>query len=241
MSACGLCQDRTSIAWSVWQTNCTQGVAIKTFPNPIPPGTAVPGWAYLDVVGTDEFDPAVAQQLAQLPESTAEAGSPTAAAPPQAAPSGSNTNSGGGYNAPAGGKKKSNAGPIAGGVVGGVVVIALIALLVFFLVRRKNKKRDSAGGVQPILGSEKPYSPPSTPFNGYQPAQQYPYDQHQQHADPYGGIVSPVPAASPRLYDPSDPSTYPATASQAQLTQQSNWSSHQTHQRPGAYSGAPEL
>ncbi|KAF8201562.1 hypothetical protein BJ912DRAFT_506116 [Pholiota molesta] len=48
MSACGACQGRTYLSWSVWSANCAM-VYTDTYPEPIPSGVSVPGWAYLDV------------------------------------------------------------------------------------------------------------------------------------------------------------------------------------------------
>ncbi|KAJ7120499.1 hypothetical protein C8R43DRAFT_83280 [Mycena crocata] len=59
LSECGLCQNRTVVMWSVWETNCAS-VSIGSFPKPIPAGLHVPGWAYLDVKATDMFNESLA-------------------------------------------------------------------------------------------------------------------------------------------------------------------------------------
>ncbi|KIM87187.1 hypothetical protein PILCRDRAFT_303122 [Piloderma croceum F 1598] len=60
MSACGMCQNRTIEGWSAWQTNCSV-VYTQQFPESIPFGINVPGWAYLDVVTKDTFSAAAAK------------------------------------------------------------------------------------------------------------------------------------------------------------------------------------
>ncbi|KJA27471.1 hypothetical protein HYPSUDRAFT_937449 [Hypholoma sublateritium FD-334 SS-4] len=55
MSACGACQGQDYVSWSVWTTNCAT-VYGNIFPEPIPSGVSVPGWAYLDVEAEGNFD-----------------------------------------------------------------------------------------------------------------------------------------------------------------------------------------
>ncbi|VDC06657.1 unnamed protein product [Peniophora sp. CBMAI 1063] len=77
---------------------------------------------------------------------------------------------------------KSHAGAIAGGVVGGVVGLALIAgLVAFFLIRRRRRTRDSTISERPYTGGARgPLSPTTSEMK-----------------------------SPPRLYNPSDPSTFP--------------------------------
>ncbi|KAF8798152.1 hypothetical protein BYT27DRAFT_7227800 [Phlegmacium glaucopus] len=63
MSACGACQGQTYLSWSVWSANCLT-VHLSSFPEPIPSGVFVPGWAYLDVQADDNFDQSLARQNA---------------------------------------------------------------------------------------------------------------------------------------------------------------------------------
>ncbi|KAJ7581079.1 hypothetical protein C8J56DRAFT_256550 [Mycena floridula] len=70
VSACAACQNSTITAWSEWTTNCAT-VSLDVFPEPIPQGTFVPGWAFLDVKASDGFDPIPAKDHANATESTA--------------------------------------------------------------------------------------------------------------------------------------------------------------------------
>ncbi|ESK89851.1 hypothetical protein Moror_836 [Moniliophthora roreri MCA 2997] len=70
ISACALCQNRTISSWTEWSGNCPS-VFISTYPSPIPQGTLVPGWAYLDVKTAGFFDEDDAKKNANATESTA--------------------------------------------------------------------------------------------------------------------------------------------------------------------------
>ncbi|KAF8843546.1 hypothetical protein BDN67DRAFT_1008735, partial [Paxillus ammoniavirescens] len=70
ISACGVCQNRTIIGWSSWDFNCST-VYPSIFPMDIPSGTAVPAWAYQDVVTSDLFNTTLAEVTGDNPESTA--------------------------------------------------------------------------------------------------------------------------------------------------------------------------
>ncbi|KAF8969855.1 hypothetical protein BDZ97DRAFT_1754280 [Flammula alnicola] len=88
MSACGACQGQIYLpqphyfSWSVWSANCAM-VYVDTYPEPIPSGVSVPGWAYLDVEANDDFDQTNAKNHANLTESTAIPSSTSSAAKTQ--------------------------------------------------------------------------------------------------------------------------------------------------------------
>ncbi|TFK42439.1 hypothetical protein BDQ12DRAFT_274734 [Crucibulum laeve] len=69
MSACGACQGRTFLSWSVWSANCNS-VTDGSYPQQLPTGLLVPGWAYDDVQGGDNFDQSLARQNANATESS---------------------------------------------------------------------------------------------------------------------------------------------------------------------------
>ncbi|KAL0946692.1 hypothetical protein HGRIS_012879 [Hohenbuehelia grisea] len=166
VSACGDCQGRTFIGWIDWSLNCTRP-DISKFSNNIPALTAVPSWAYLDVVTPDTYNPVLAQSEARLqrPESTRSAGSTGTGRPAPTGDSGSST----------------NVGAIAGGVVGGVVGLGLIVGLIVWLVLRRRRSQ-AAPSIQ--YASAPPHDPdmhqkgvygsePSTagsPFRPYDPS-----------------------------------------------------------------------
>ncbi|KAF9443884.1 hypothetical protein P691DRAFT_712638 [Macrolepiota fuliginosa MF-IS2] len=67
MSACAACQGREYIAWSQWTANCPS--VSEGFPEALPTGLHVPGWAYLDPRPSDTFDQLRAQKSINLTES----------------------------------------------------------------------------------------------------------------------------------------------------------------------------
>lgn len=67
MSACAACQGRSYIAWSEWTANCPN--VSLSFPEQLPTGLHVPGWAYLDPRPSDNFDQIRAQHNTNLTES----------------------------------------------------------------------------------------------------------------------------------------------------------------------------
>ncbi|TFK30081.1 hypothetical protein FA15DRAFT_197163 [Coprinopsis marcescibilis] len=58
ISACAHCQERNYVEWSKYKENCTAAMTPHSgsFPFPLPPGVAVPSWAYQDVEKGDTFD-----------------------------------------------------------------------------------------------------------------------------------------------------------------------------------------
>lgn len=232
VAACGVCQNRTVDTWSSWQFNCSQ-VYVSQYPDQIPSGTAFPAWAYLDVVANDTFNVAGALAIASAPASSATVAKPTGTVSSTSASSQTSTpastpstgSNGGGTTGSPAPSKKSNAGAIAGGVIGGIVGVAIIAgAVAFFLIRsRQNKSAPSTayGNVY----NDGPNS--AAPLNTPPPMSQSSY-------------MSP----SPRLYDPSDPSTYPQAPQTPTIHTTSFGPGYQpSGPQPHAaqYSGVPEL
>ncbi|KAJ3509629.1 hypothetical protein NLJ89_g5122 [Agrocybe chaxingu] len=181
LSACALCQDRSFIRWSAYNSNCTT-VYLQVYQQAIPVGVSVPNYAYLDVSEGDIFN-ATAAQADNGPEST-RLPSPTGTSP--AANTNVGASSGGG---------KSNAGAIAGGVVGGVVGLAIIAGLVFWFLRRRKASKDQL-----------PSAPPST----FDPGMSQVQTTYTGTTFPSTYPTTPAPTGTPgKIYDPNDPSTFP--------------------------------
>ncbi|KDQ10165.1 hypothetical protein BOTBODRAFT_498785 [Botryobasidium botryosum FD-172 SS1] len=138
LSACAYCQHGTSIPWATWNASCTPYPLIQgQYIYPIPPGTAVPGWAYItpDSMG-GAFNPQIAQAALGLIESTAQ--------PVPTSTNSANTNTATNLSAPTNSSsgessKSTNVGPIVG--VGGITALALISGLVFFIVRQTRRDR----------------------------------------------------------------------------------------------------
>lgn len=216
LSACSICQNATYVSWSSWSSNCS--TVYTGYPESIPNGTAIPEWAYQDVLTTDDFD----VNAAQGPEDNI-----GTALPPNFTPTTivshapTSTTSAKAQNP----SKSGNTGAIVGGAVGGVVGLAAItALVVRLLLRRRRQKAPSS-----TIGDET--APAVT--NGVL----------MVNPDPYTAT-----ATQPKLYDPSDPSTFPAPVplSTIQTRPNSNppfYFNLYTSEggRPGGYGGAPEL
>ncbi|KAG1832053.1 hypothetical protein EV424DRAFT_82267 [Suillus variegatus] len=236
VSACGACQNATYLTWSSWSYNCSS-VSTQQFPDDIPSGTAVPNWAYLDVTAAG-FSLTAAQADGDTPESTATKVQSTATVPYSSSASASLTGSSGaatGSSTTSSSSTKStssNAGAIAGGVVGGVVgIAAIIGLVTWFVVKRRRSATAPSAAFSDIGGgagyTQSVYSPNTHSF----PTQPQMTQQ--------------------RLYDPSDPSTFPGsppsptllTTASSNIYQNPSIPSHVFSQqsRPGQYSGTPEI
>ncbi|KAJ7063487.1 hypothetical protein C8F01DRAFT_79056 [Mycena amicta] len=144
-SECALCQDNSFIMWSLWEINCNT-VTRNAFPQPIPAGLHVPGWAYQDVETSDQFNETLAFANANITESTA-APQPSKTAASSVPPSTSSTSSASAETtavAPASdvsgdppvNQKRINA--IGGGVVGGLAALVLFGGLAIYLYRRRH-------------------------------------------------------------------------------------------------------
>ncbi|KAG1891125.1 hypothetical protein F4604DRAFT_1949427 [Suillus subluteus] len=232
LSACGDCQNATYLDWSYWSYNCSQ-VFSQVYPHNIPSGTKVPNWAYLNVTAAG-FDPVVAQSAGDLPESTATSVQSTGSVTYSSSVSASLTSSSGAATGSsttsASDSTSSNIGAIAGGVVGGIAGAAVIISLAtrYFVKRRRSS---------------------TTPFSdiGGGPG----HTQSHYSANPDLFPMQPQMTQQPRLYDPSDPTTFPGSlssptfpiTSSSNIYQHSSVPSHVFSQqpRPGQYAGAPEV
>ncbi|KAG7447976.1 uncharacterized protein BT62DRAFT_745857 [Guyanagaster necrorhizus] len=137
ISACAACQNRTYEQWSLWRVNCAS-VDIGGFPDPIPEGTHVPGWAYLDVTKTqDTFDINQAKQNANatestfVPQPTSTTASPVTSSPAATSTQESHSN-----------RDKVVGGSVAGGVVGLMAVVGLVGIWTYRRRQRHKARRD---------------------------------------------------------------------------------------------------
>ncbi|KAH9992128.1 hypothetical protein BJV77DRAFT_453678 [Russula vinacea] len=205
ISACDACQGAAWITWSEYVFNCTKVLPPSTFPNPVPAGTRVPQWALLDVTAENNWNSNKSYAVGDSPElapgavlasgATVSASTTGPVSPHSTVPDKFSS----GTPAPTHTGSSTNVGAIAGGVVGGVVAISIAAAaIVFFFMRRQRPQAPSAA--VPGVG---PY--------------QQPMDEIQRPLTDYETYTSSVPASSlpgtpivpMRLYDPSDPTTYP--------------------------------
>ncbi|KAI1797095.1 hypothetical protein LXA43DRAFT_502168 [Ganoderma leucocontextum] len=219
LAACGICQigDVTGVQaiekWPMYSTNCSTTYN-ETYPWGILGGTAVPEWAFLDVIsnGTFNLDAAKALALQNLPDITSgSSATPTSStlSSTSGAPASSKSTSGetgthsqdisptATQTSPSVEQSSSNFGAIVGGSIGGVVGLLLVGALVLYIIlrHRRQTRRDQilyglqATEAREVAGSE----PPS------------------YHVPTLKGEAGSLGA----LYDPDDPRTYPV----AQTTQ----------------------
>ncbi|KAF9791940.1 hypothetical protein BJ322DRAFT_1026298 [Thelephora terrestris] len=180
-------------------------VYITQYPNIIPYTTAVPHWAYLNYTVGGTFDPVLAK-AAGGPESLSPV-PPTLSTSVSPAHTDPPATTQGNDNGN-GGKKSSHVGAIVGGVIGGLAALAVIGATWMFL-----RKRAAAHGDGDYPDYTKVYP---------------------------GGVSSSehaheIPPSQPRLYDPSDPSTYPSHIDHVSSVP------YTTVPQSGRYSGVPEL
>ncbi|KAK7690899.1 hypothetical protein QCA50_006001 [Cerrena zonata] len=235
LQACALCQGAQTIPWSTWASGCNGTTFISEYPRDIPSGTAIPSWSYEDVVKLDNFNLTAAMALDSTnpPESTA--GSAPTATGSGVTPSSTSDLSDDGENAQ-GSSHKSNAGAIAGGVIGGIAGLILIAGGVWWFLRRKQVKKS--------IPATSPYHI-DTQGNWDDKQQQgllasTPPNQHMY-------APQPVPTSQPtgaRLYDPNDPSTFPAGGmepSTLYTAQSPTIYAQNAYGKPGQYHGVAEV
>ncbi|KAJ4487766.1 hypothetical protein J3R30DRAFT_845604 [Lentinula aciculospora] len=195
LSACGACQGGSFITWSAYEQNCTR-VYVPTFPANIPSDTKVPRWAYQNVTAEDNFNPTEAQAVGDAPESTGTV--PPTGTTSVSTPSTTPTVSSQG--------KKTNAGAIAGGVVGGAIVVLLAVLALLYLRRRRRvrKERGVARAAIDVDDKPRPY-PVSTSAVP---------ESNETGTGFHASIPTmSIPSTAMRLYNPSDPSTFPLSTS----------------------------
>lgn len=229
MAACSDCQNATYVSWSSWSTNCAQ-MSIRQNPMDIPTGTKVPNWAYLNVTGG--FDPVAAQNNGDLPESTATNAqftiTVTYSTTFSASLTSSSTTSTGLSLISTSSATSPNVGAIAGGVVGAILSATIIGLVIWFFVRRRRSSTTPSAAFSDTGGGPgHTQSFYSTSANAFPMAQQ------------------------PRLYDPSDPTTFPGRPHSfaGPVTSSSSVSLNPLRPSPvfpkksrlGQYAGVPEL
>jgi len=211
--ACTGCQNGTIQNWSDWRLYCKDQY-ITQYPGIIPPNTAVPHWAYLNYTKADIFDPVLAkaaggpESLSPVPPTLSVSDGQTSS---PTSPSGTRVLSSTTGPSPTqesnnGGRKPSHVGAIVGGVIGGLAALT-VAGVGTWIFRRKRATVHSDG-------DHPDYTKVSTD----------PPTSEQE-----------IPPSHPRLYDPSDPSTYPGHVDYARS------GPYTTASNSGHYAGIPEL
>lgn len=214
ISACAVCQGNGYVRWSSWITNCSTAYPM-VFPRDLPPGTAVPSWAYEDVTAYDMFNITVAQAMLAAPESVA---------PP--VPTGtSTTTTPSATHTVTYPSRNANAGPIAGGVVGGVVFLGLIIALIIWLVQRR---RDRTIPRAPDLDGDGTSPRPMSDVSAIGAISPYMAMQTPKFYDP----------SDPSTFPPVSPDT---SLSYTSPSPQSGQPSYFNGPVVGHYAGTPEL
>ncbi|KAK0466420.1 uncharacterized protein EV420DRAFT_1511561 [Desarmillaria tabescens] len=136
LSVCADCQGGGVTIWSTYSINCTSKYNI--FPHDIPSDTAVPHWAYLELLSNGTVNMAAAETDTGA-EATATATSSSASVTPTSSvASGPETTS----TSASSESSKDLAGAIAGGVVGGLLGVGAIMIgIILFVLRRRRQKR----------------------------------------------------------------------------------------------------
>ncbi|KAI0717161.1 hypothetical protein C8Q76DRAFT_795363 [Earliella scabrosa] len=221
VAACAFCQglagSKGIVNFTEFKENCpSENIYGADFPEPIPPETAIPAWAYLDL-RDDRWDNVAAFNLAaQNPPGSALSQSHSSSSASSTSTSVSTTVSpsatqGRSETAPS----KSIVGPVVGGAVGGAVVLLLASVAVVLWLRRR---RSRATRIETIT------APGST-----------------DHAHSDGHWDSPTKGV---LYDPDDPSTFPPAKSHIWATSTADDSSNgsfQGRRELGSYKRKAEI
>jgi len=208
LSACSACQEGSIREWPVYSQNCTNtsspdGVYSFT----IPPGTAVPNWAYQKVTTSNRFDLVQARNAGEFPENSTSLTNSSSPAVPSANGTSASSSSSPSPTQSAASSNKNHAGAIAGGVVGGIFGVLFIAgLLAYsrFLLKKRRRDRDAPQGV---------VFPPTSDPESQSREKPSPDPMRSVNASSYGSAPSylPAPQASSlrKAYNPDDPSTFP--------------------------------
>ncbi|KIJ69011.1 hypothetical protein HYDPIDRAFT_36114 [Hydnomerulius pinastri MD-312] len=223
VSACAACQGAEFAPWQAWITNCNSSSA--NLPEAVPPGTAVPSWAYIPVNENGNWNSTAALLNASATTSTS-----TPGAPLQTTPGSPIQTTGPSTTTTASSSSGTNVGAIAGGVVGGVVGLLAISGVAILCIRKRGfrpaKRYSSGQTAEAILP------------NMSQPTPGYAFSSESAH----------YPVEVGKVYNPDDPSTFPVPRSPEPSTvfttntyANGAQSMSTVSRRPGDYTGAPEV
>ncbi|KAL0946687.1 hypothetical protein HGRIS_012874 [Hohenbuehelia grisea] len=160
LSACGACQNRTWVNWYTWSSHCPAAMTnYDTYPGDIPPETAVPAWAFINVLEHPEmnatFSPRVAEGVGNMPESKGPASqsstSTSSSSMPTSLTSPTTTATSLGFSSTSVASASSsalttqvNAAAIVGGILGGVLLVTIASLACFIFMQRMIRNRRQA-------------------------------------------------------------------------------------------------
>jgi len=209
ISACDACQGETWIPYTEWTFNCSTVAPPQSFPNPVPVGTRVPNWAYINSTIGGNWNMSLAESVGDSPEVTGSVS--VFPISTSGASQSTQTLSSVSSSPTSTSHSSSNSGAVAGGVVGGVVGVTLIAGIVAWFVLRRRRARLA-------------------------PSSEYMSGQLGEMGQP-----EPYPLTQ-KLYDPSDPTTYPSNMYLPASEEHPGGStSSQLRPNDGTYAGLPEI
>ncbi|KZV96793.1 hypothetical protein EXIGLDRAFT_732361 [Exidia glandulosa HHB12029] len=192
LSACSACQGITANPPAGFGTWIALGPLTYINPFslsiPIPDGTAIPAWAFDDLVNNG-FDLGLVEVQASA-NSTSPAG-PT-----------SQQSGGGGKSTPVGAVPDLPIAKIVGGVIGGLAALVLGALAVWFILRRTRTRPVHETVESSFVGGHKTGPSQGSVTSWWPPS-------HRDGTSPAPTHVSPGVTQPLKLYDPDDPSTFP--------------------------------
>ncbi|KDQ13381.1 hypothetical protein BOTBODRAFT_56181 [Botryobasidium botryosum FD-172 SS1] len=192
ISACAVCQHKSIITWPQWAAKCEpNSTLIGRFPRPTPNCTDIPDYAYWDPTIQGSFNASAAQSFRPQGSTHNSDGNSTGA--------GIDHGDGNGRNDASAGNKNTITA-IVGGVLGGALGLLLILLLICH-TRKLLRKKDQPSRVLSLTDSESNSIIPA-PHN---------LDEQLTTVEPQPNLLysrSRLPIIS-RIYDPTDPSTYP--------------------------------
>ncbi|KAK7460669.1 hypothetical protein VKT23_009384 [Stygiomarasmius scandens] len=201
LTVCGACEGAETVLWPLYSENCGHSFVDEMPPVPLPSDLAIPHWALTPLSTNGSINPAAIEadtqpDITASTSSTTQSPSQTPSSPVTSSPTPSQSQAA--DNGGGGGGGGTNAGAIAGGVVGGVVGLAILAALAFFLRRHQNRKK--ANGSTEYGNVQTSAPPPGwvSPEQGSTLRSMSHYRDNSYGSD------------SPKLYNPDDPSTFPA-------------------------------
>ncbi|KAM5538882.1 hypothetical protein V8D89_007441 [Ganoderma adspersum] len=209
LAACVICQKGRIQIWPVYSASC----AVPTngsYPEPIPVGTAVPEWAFLDVIRNSTFNEDAAKAVAlqtirpELPDIVVESSSVSSSTSTSTSRKTTTDNTGtcsqnlapdATQSSPPVERSRKNVGAIVGGVLGAVIGVLLVGISVLCIMLRRQRQTPGgrsfgtsrATGVRELPSSVTP----------------------SYHVSTLKGEAGSIRG----FYDPNDPRTYPATQS----------------------------
>lgn len=199
IQACSTCQLGVIDQWQYWIQNCPQTYISTNYPYPIPPGTQVPTWAYMDQSAVGFWSPVMASSYALGPSASI---TPVSTSPSPTSTVGPTTVFVSVTPTPSETQRSASSTPvgaIVGGVVGGVALLVAIAVGIWFCCLRKQRQP------QQIQEDMRP-SNVGAMYNGAFPGQMSPTTPGSQGTT---ALLQPpqshYPFYSPSAQNPSNP------------------------------------